>query len=181
MYSSSSRAPGARSRLAFAFVFGASLLSAIALATEPRPLYKDPKADVEQRVEDLLARMTLAEKIAQITAIWTQKPQMLRRQGRFRSGESSRRSIPHGIGQFSRPNDLAGPGSPLRSRFAMRPERSRWSTPFRSYQMTKTRLGIPMMFHEEALHGYAARGATNFPDADRACQHLGSGAASRAC
>jgi beta-glucosidase len=32
-----------------------------------------------------------------------------------------------------------------------------------NYQMTKTRLGIPTMFHEEALHGYAARGATSFP------------------
>src|SRR6478609_12079327 len=29
--------------------------------------------------------------------------------------------------------------------------------------MTRTRLGIPTMFHEEAVHGYAARGATNFP------------------
>src|SRR3546814_6754016 len=28
---------------------------------------------------------------------------------------------------------------------------------------TKTRLGIPILFHEEGLHGYAAPGATSFP------------------
>jgi beta-glucosidase len=31
--------------------------------------------------------------------------------------------------------------------------------------MTHTRLGIPILFHEEGLHGYAARGATSFPQA----------------
>jgi len=29
----------------------------------------------------------------------------------------------------------------------------------------QTRLGIPVLFHEEGLHGYAARGATSFPQA----------------
>ena len=33
------------------------------------------------------------------------------------------------------------------------------------YAMTRTRLGIPILFHEEGLHGYAARGATSFPQA----------------
>ena len=31
--------------------------------------------------------------------------------------------------------------------------------------INNTRLGIPVLFHEEGLHGYAARGATNFPQA----------------
>src|SRR5688572_17738416 len=47
-------------------------------ATVPgRAVYKDPSAPVEARVEDLLARMTLEEKIAQITTIWTKKDSLL--------------------------------------------------------------------------------------------------------
>jgi beta-glucosidase len=33
------------------------------------------------------------------------------------------------------------------------------------YAMTGTRLGIPILLHEEGLHGYAAVGATSFPQA----------------
>ena len=33
------------------------------------------------------------------------------------------------------------------------------------WAVESTRLGIPMFMHEEALHGYAAKGATSFPQA----------------
>ena len=48
----------------------ATTLASAAATARPRadePTYKDPSAPVEQRVEDLLSRMTLDEKIAQIT------------------------------------------------------------------------------------------------------------------
>ena len=57
-------------------LLAASFCSLHAAAAADRPIYKDPAADVDHRVDDLLARMTLPEKIAQITAIWTQKPQI---------------------------------------------------------------------------------------------------------
>jgi beta-glucosidase len=130
---------------------------------EQRATYRDPTAPLEQRVEDLLARMTQDEKIAQLTAIWTQKNQLFDRDGRF-DPAAARRLYPNGIGQFSRPADLVGPGNPFK-------------TPYRDVRQTielvnaiqrharSTRLGIPVLFHEEGLHGYAARGATHFPQA----------------
>ena len=148
-----------------------SLLAIALLAAAPapaqqraeRPAYRNPAAPLEQRVEDLLARMTQEEKIAQITTIWTQKKQLFDSAGRF-DPAAARRLYPSGIGQFARPSDLQGPGSPFK-------------TPYRDVRQTielvnaiqryasSTRLGIPVLFHEEGLHGYAARGATHFPQA----------------
>jgi beta-glucosidase len=140
-----------------------ALLAATSLHAQQRAPYRDPTVPIEQRVEDLLARMTQDEKIAQLTAIWTQKKQVLDSDGRF-DPAAARRLYPNGIGQFARPGDLQGPGNPLK-------------TPYRDVRQTielvnamqryarNTRLGIPVLFHEEGLHGYAARGATHFPQA----------------
>ena len=40
------------------------------------PDYKNPKLSVDQRVNDLLSRMTLEEKVAQLTCIWQTRPQV---------------------------------------------------------------------------------------------------------
>lgn len=140
-----------------------ALLTATTLHAQQRALYRDPATPIDQRVEDLLAHMTQDEKIAQLTAIWTQKNQLFKRDGQF-DPAAARRLYPNGIGQFARPGDLQGPGDPFK-------------TPYRDARQTielvnaiqrfarGTRLGIPVLFHEEGLHGYAARGATHFPQA----------------
>ena len=52
------------------------------------PLYKNPKAPSARRVQDLLARMTLEEKAAQMLCIWQQKAETLvDAQGNFDLGE----------------------------------------------------------------------------------------------
>ncbi|RKW56822.1 MAG: hypothetical protein D8H98_13900, partial [Prevotella sp.] len=38
-------------------------------AKKEQPLYKNPKASVAQRVDDLLARMTLEEKVGQMNQL----------------------------------------------------------------------------------------------------------------
>jgi len=152
------RACGARSCMA---LFLVSTLPCSASAADT-PLYKDARTPVDQRVDDLLARMTLDEKLTQITAIWSQKPQIFDAKGEVDPARLAR-LYPDGIGQFSRPNDLAGSGSPLPVPFRDERRTVALVNAIQKYQMTKTRLGIPTMFHEEAVHGYAARGATNFP------------------
>ncbi|HEV7608587.1 MAG TPA: glycoside hydrolase family 3 N-terminal domain-containing protein [Steroidobacteraceae bacterium] len=137
-------------------------LSVPSFAADKAPLYQDRNASVDQRVEDLLARMTLPEKIAQITAVWTQKPQIFDARGNVDPAKIAK-VFPAGIGQFSRPNDLAGAGSPLPVPFRDERRTVELVNALQKHAMTETRLGIPVMFHEEAVHGYAARGATNFP------------------
>src|SRR6202000_3056203 len=81
-------------------------------AAAQQPVYKDPKASLEQRVEDLLSRMTLEEKIAQITCIWNRKQEILTPAGDLDSAKA-KQVFPAGIGQVARPSDLHGSGSPF--------------------------------------------------------------------
>ena len=75
---------------------------AAARPAHDQPLYKNPNAPVEQRVEDLLARMTLEEKIAQITCIWNRKQEILTPAGDFDAARA-KQVFPAGIGQVARP------------------------------------------------------------------------------
>jgi len=140
-----------------------ALFTATTAPAQERAPYRDPAVPVEQRVEDLLARMTQEEKIAQLTAIWTQKNQLLDRDGRF-DPAAARRLYPNGIGQFSRPADLQGPGDPFKTAYRDVRQTIELVNAIQRYARG-TRLGIPVLFHEEGLHGYAARGATHFPQA----------------
>jgi beta-glucosidase len=136
-----------------------------AAADAPRPIYRDPAAPLEQRVEDLLARMTLAEKIAQITCIWDRKQQLLDANGNFDSAKA-RASFAAGIGQVARPSDPHGSGGdPLQQPFRDTRQTVALVNAIQHFAVENTRLGVPVLFHEEGLHGYAARDATSFPQA----------------
>ena len=45
-------------------------------SAEQQPAYKNPRLPVDQRVADLLSRMTLEEKVAQLTCLWANRPQV---------------------------------------------------------------------------------------------------------
>ncbi len=141
-------------------------LAAPAAESAGKPLYKDAKAPVEARIDDLLSRMTLEEKLAQITAIWNRKAALLTPAGEFDPAKAHT-LYPEGIGHFVRPNDLHGAGTPTPEQTPFRDARQTVDlvNAIQHYNMTETRLGIPALFHEEGLHGYAARGATHFPEA----------------
>src|SRR5262245_41651467 len=63
-----------RSASSFVTVLGLALSPASAPAQEPP--YKDAKLPVAQRVADLLARMTVDEKVAQLRSLWAQRPKI---------------------------------------------------------------------------------------------------------
>ncbi len=128
------------------------------------PEYKDAQAPVAQRVEDLLGRMTLDEKIVQITSVWEDKTRIFDSIGEVDVSKIPA-FFPNGIGQFARPSDAKGPVSPREVRGRDVRGTIRLVNALQHYQMEKTRLGIPAIFHEEGLHGYAAVGATSFPQA----------------
>jgi beta-glucosidase len=138
----------------------------LALGAPPKPteLYKDSSAPVEARVEDLLARMTLQEKVAQMRCLWDAKVAVFDPKLEL-DPRKMRQAYPDGIGCFARPSDATGPASPR-----LVPGRDvratvRLVNALQHVAVEHTRLGIPIMFHEEGLHGYAAVGATSFPQA----------------
>ena len=123
-----------------------------------RPAYRDPRQPVERRVADLLGRMTLEEKVAQMTSLWARKPQerdpaggKFTERGDF-SAERARERMPNGIGQIARQQE--GKDARRSAEFANAVQR---------WLVENTRLGIPAIFHDEALHGHMAQGATVFP------------------
>jgi beta-glucosidase len=119
--------------------------------------YRNPALPIEQRVSDLLSRMTLEEKVAQMVGIWQQKPTTLvDEQGRFDHEKAKARfSEGHGLGQVGRPSD-AGGGRTAR-------EMAELTNAIQRFFVEESRLGIPVIFHEECLHGHAAPEGTSFP------------------
>ncbi len=137
---------------------------------EAGALYKDAAQPVAARVEDLLRRMTLEEKVAQMVGIWEKKGDIQTANGDFAPDKASR-AFPHGLGQISRPSDFRGVdpsqnGAAGASGEAVNRDARQTADYINAAQrwaVEQTRLGIPILMHEEALHGYVARGATSFP------------------
>jgi beta-glucosidase len=146
-------------------VVGATLFSLLAAGVlgsrigraQEAPDYRNPKLPVEQRVADLLGRMTVEEKVAQITTLWTRKPNQkphdwtMADRGDF-SPEAAALVMKHGIGQIAR----------QRERKDAR-QSAIYANAVQKWLKDNTRLGIPAMFHDEALHGHMALGSTSFP------------------
>ena len=115
-------------------------------------LYRDEGRPVAERVEDLLGRMTLEEKAAQLGSAWIF--QLL--DGESFSREQMRGLAEHGLGHVTR---LCGASSfEAEAAAAMANE-------IQGYLVEETRLGIPAIVHEEICSGLMARGSTVFPQA----------------
>ena len=140
------------------------------VGTQTALLYKDPSQPVGARIEDLLKRMKLEEKAAQLMTLWEQKAKVQTDAGIF-SPEEASQNFPNGIGQFARPSDkrgvtqtnagAAGASAGTVNRDAR--DTADYVNAAQRWAVERTRLGIPILMHEEALHGYVARGATSFP------------------
>ena len=104
------------------------------------PAYRNPNLSVDERVSDLLKRMTLEEKVAQLTCLWP------------RGADIPPDALKNGIGQIARQQEHKGPrGS------------AEFANSIQKYLVEHTRLGIPAIFHDEILHGHMAQGSTSFP------------------
>jgi len=130
----------------------------VASKKQPKSLpYKNATLPVTKRVKDLLSRMTLEEKAAQMVCIWQKKPETLvDADGDFdprKAAKSFKKG--HGLGQVGRPSD-AGKGKDARGMAEL-------TNAIQKFFLEKSRLGIPVIFHEECLHGHASIDGTSFP------------------
>lgn len=127
------------------------------------PPYKNPALPAAARVEDLLKRMTLEEKAAQMMCVWQRKAKMLvDDQGNFDYNKAKEAfKDGHGIGQVGRPSDAGAPFSaPEHGRDAR--QMAELTNAIQKFFIENSRLGIPVIFHEECLHGHAAKDGTSF-------------------
>ncbi len=111
--------------------------------------YQNPNLPIETRIADLLPRMTLAEKCAQLVSDFgLDTPD-----GVF-SPELMRQNFPHGLGILNGHHRARGTRQTVRFLNAVQ-----------AYLREATRLGIPALVFGEGLHGYMAHEATSFPQA----------------
>ena len=113
-------------------------------------LYKDPHQPIEARVEDLLSRMTLEEKAAQLCG---DLPASFIENGKVNTN-LLKEKFPDGHGRFTQ-YSIVGLVSPEQI--------SRISNQIQRYFVEETRLGIPVALQAENLCGYPAAGGTLFP------------------
>lgn len=110
--------------------------------------YKNAALPVEKRVADLLNRMTTAEKIRQLDMYWGHEVAKMNGHEAEAMSDSAKINIgTEGIGSV---HDLY----PLTAKI---------TNDLQRYAIEKTRLGIPILFIEEGLHGYESLGSTTFP------------------
>jgi beta-xylosidase len=124
--------------------------------------YQDPQLSITQRVSDLLGRMTLSEKIAQMYSYWL----ILSADGNHRirtdpfcqtaTTDNIKEMIRLGIGQITRPlgTHPVDPKEGVRALNALQ-----------KFLVEESRLGVPAISHEECLVGLMVKGATMFPSA----------------
>jgi len=133
--------------LCFAIVFPSFFCGAQQANTEPP--YRNPKLAIDDRVADLLSRMTLEEKVEQIAG-----------------NESSQFSIIDPTGTFTDETARKVLSSYEDADLVLEPKKAAiLRNGVQRYFKEKTRLGIPHLFMGEALHGMMEYGSTCFPQA----------------
>ena len=116
-------------------------------AQAPVPAYKNPKLAIEQRVQDLLNRMTLEEKVEQLAGQF--QPGILDTTGKYNEADAR-----EALRQLRDVDSKITPRDAAILRNAIQ-----------RYLVEKTRLGIPALMMGEALHGFMENDATSFPQA----------------
>jgi len=137
-------------------VFSTAIFGAAANAQQP--VYKNKDLSPEVRAADLLKRMTLEEKVMQTQCLWIQKSRILDDKGDFDEAKAEK-AVKNGLGELARLNEQAGPNS---SGYHPKQAAELYNK-IQRFFIEKTRLGIPVMVHEESLHGQQTQDATNFP------------------
>lgn len=119
--------------------------------------YKNKNLSTEERTKDLISRMTLEEKAAQMMGAWNGKAEMLLDENGNFDIEKAHRTFSdgNGLGQIGRPNDAGGCKNAR--------EQVEMTNAIQKFFLENTRLGIPVFYHEECLHGLMAKDATSFP------------------
>jgi beta-glucosidase-like glycosyl hydrolase len=122
--------------------------------------YRDAARPLTERVDDLLVRMTLDEKVAQLCAVWLmvdpERGEVAPAQfaAMFGGDQAPDEVLARGIGQITRPLGTR-PVDPVAG--------ARLVNDLQRRLVEGTRLGIPAICHEECLTGLMAQGATSFP------------------
>jgi len=119
-----------------------------------QPAYKNPALSLDERVDDLVKRMTLEEKVAQLQGFWSRDTSAFDAEGNY-VGVRDTAMLNRGAGTFASRGLFRGSSR----------ERMLRTNGLQRYMLEKSRLGIPVLRFGESLHGFMSEGATSFPQA----------------
>jgi len=125
------------------------------------PAYLDPKRPVEERIDDLMSRMTLKEKVGQlnlpcvyVNELGRDIPSKMEACRRFAAGTYTKEIGP-GCGFFTLANEILHKGTR---------QQAEYLNELQKIALTQTRLKIPLLEDEEGTHGAMFPGGTIFPE-----------------
>jgi beta-glucosidase len=122
------------------------------LSRQRKPIYKDSRRSVENRVKDLLKRMTVGEKAGQLVSTCPVNQLLTGDYTDEKAIENSKKLIDQGIGQIG-----------VAVRHATPANGPCIANAIQKYALEETRLGIPVLIQDECVHGCKASGSTMFP------------------
>src|SRR5437763_9576157 len=132
-----------------------------AQSSRDTPLYLDSRQPIEVRVEDLLSRMTLKEKVGQLNlpCVYVDQlgktiPEKMNACRRFAAGTYTDEIGP-GCGFFTLADNILHEGAK---------QQAEYFNELQKIALTQTRLKIPLLQDEEGTHGAMFPGATVFPE-----------------
>ena len=145
-------------------LFVAALLLGTGQAMAQQPLYKQANAPIEERIKDLMERMTVEEKVGQLCCPmgW----EMYTKTGnKVEASELYKKQMGNGMPIGSYWAVLrADPWTQKTLENGLNPELAAEAlNKLQKFAVEETRLGIPVLFAEETPHGHMAIGATVFP------------------
>src|SRR3984957_916096 len=125
------------------------------------PAYLDPKRPINERIDDLMSRMTLKEKVGQLNlpCVYVDElgkdiPSKMEACRRFAAGTYTQ-DIGPGCGFFTLANEILHEGTR---------QQAEYFNELQKIALTQTRLKIPLLEDEEGTHGAMMPGATVFPE-----------------
>ena len=147
-------------QIAYGLVWLSAFSALLAQTGSPKPVYLDATQAIDRRVEDLLGRMTLAEKLGQMNmpcvyerGLGRDTPSKMENCKRFIAGTYVEDLGPGG-GLFTAPNTILIEGPRQQANYLNELQKI----------AQQTRLKIPVLESEEGTHGIKAAGHTIFPE-----------------
>jgi beta-glucosidase len=139
----------------------ASLSVSLAQDAGSTPIYLDPKRPIEERINDLMSRMTLKEKVGQLNlpCVYVEQlgrtiPAKMEACRKFTAGTYTQ-DIGPACGFFTLADEILQEGTR---------QQAEYFNELQKIALTQTRLKIPVLEDEEGTHGLMCPGGTVFPE-----------------